>query len=103
MGRKVPRWLVSASDALAHRAHEEHRPVTPPAPRTDPQLFPRSEAAFKRSCRVSEQQIMADLDYRAHLRSALKLSCTRSFGRHSERHRDEDFDLSWFSQETSGV
>src|SRR6185369_312104 len=47
---------VSASDALAHRAHEEHRPVTPPAPRTDPQLFPHSEAAFQRSCRWSEQQ-----------------------------------------------
>ena len=26
------------------------------APRTDPQLFPRSEAAFQRSCRGSEQQ-----------------------------------------------
>jgi transposase len=24
---------VSASDELAHRAHEEHRPVPPPAPR----------------------------------------------------------------------
>src|SRR5438270_7439903 len=47
---------VSASDALAHRAHEEHRPVTPPAPRTDPQLFSRSETAFQRSCRGSEQQ-----------------------------------------------
>jgi transposase len=36
--------------------HEEDRPVTPSAPRTDPQLFPRSEAAFERSCRGSEQQ-----------------------------------------------
>jgi hypothetical protein len=34
---------VSASDALAHRAHEEHRPVTPPASRTDPQLFRAQE------------------------------------------------------------
>ena len=36
--------------------HEEHLPVPPPPPRTDPQLFPRSEAAFQRSCRGSEQQ-----------------------------------------------
>src|SRR3954467_2224258 len=39
MGRKVPKRLVPASDALAHRAYEEDRPVTPPAPRTHPQLF----------------------------------------------------------------
>jgi transposase len=29
---------------------------SPPASRTDPQLFPRPEAAFQRSCRGSEQQ-----------------------------------------------
>ena len=36
--------------------NEEHRPVTPPAPRADTELFPRSEAAFQRSCRGAEQQ-----------------------------------------------
>ena len=36
--------------------NEEDRSVTPPAPRTDSQLFPRPEAAFQRSCRGSEQQ-----------------------------------------------
>jgi transposase len=30
---------VSASDALAHPAHEKHRPVTSPAPRTDLNYF----------------------------------------------------------------
>src|SRR6266849_8522219 len=39
-----------------HRAHEEDRPVTARASRTDPQLFPRSEAALQRGCRGPEQQ-----------------------------------------------
>src|SRR6266853_1914770 len=56
MGGKVPRRLVSAGDALPHRAHEEDRPVTARASRTDPQLFPRSEAALQRGCRGPEQQ-----------------------------------------------
>ncbi len=47
-GCQVPRRLVSAGDALPHRAHEEDRPVTARSPRTDPQLFPRSEAALQR-------------------------------------------------------
>jgi transposase len=38
---------VSASDALAHRAHEEHRPVTPAALRADPQLFPPSSGVVE--------------------------------------------------------
>jgi hypothetical protein len=37
--------LVSSGDALPHRSDEENRPITARAPRTDPQLFPRSEAA----------------------------------------------------------
>src|SRR5713226_3367242 len=56
MGWQVPRPLVSAGDALPHRAHEEDRPVTARASRTDPQLFPRSEAALQRGCRGPEQQ-----------------------------------------------
>src|SRR6266487_3898346 len=56
MGWKVPRRLVSAGDALPHRAHEEDRPVPARASRTDPQLFPRSEAALQRGCRGPEQQ-----------------------------------------------
>src|ERR1039458_6872409 len=48
--------MVSASDALAHRAYEEDRAVLAPTPRTDPQLFPRPEVAFQWSCRGSEQQ-----------------------------------------------
>src|SRR6266446_6716696 len=56
MGWQVPRRLVSAGDALPHRAHEEDRPVTARASRTDPQLFPRSEAALQRGCRGPEQQ-----------------------------------------------
>src|SRR5713101_1399925 len=48
--------MVSAGDALPHRAHEEDRPLHPRTPRTDPQLFPRSEAALQRSCRGPEQQ-----------------------------------------------
>ena len=46
LGRKVPRRMVPPGDALPHRAHEEDRPVTAPTPRTDPQLFPRSESCF---------------------------------------------------------
>src|SRR5260370_40833575 len=56
MGWQVPRRLVSAGDALPHRAHEEDRPVTARASRTDPQLFASSEAAFQRGCRGPEQQ-----------------------------------------------
>src|SRR5579872_4246873 len=56
MGWEVFRRLVSAGDALPHRAHEEDRPVTARASRTDPQLFPRSEAALQRGCRGPEQQ-----------------------------------------------
>src|SRR5712692_9712852 len=56
MGWQVPRRMVSAGDALPHRAHEEDRPVTARASRTDPQLFPRSEAALQRGCRGPEQQ-----------------------------------------------
>src|SRR5712692_6486269 len=56
MGWQVPRRLVSAGDALPHRAHEEDRPVTARPSRTDPQLFPRSEAALQRGCRGPEQQ-----------------------------------------------
>src|SRR5216684_2180922 len=56
MGWQVPRRLVSAGYALPHRAHEEDRPVTARSPRTDPQLFPRSEAALQRGCRGPEQQ-----------------------------------------------
>src|SRR5712692_8103738 len=48
--------MVSAGDALPHRAHEEDRPLHARTPRTDPQLFPRSEAALQRSCRGPEQQ-----------------------------------------------
>src|ERR1700687_622028 len=48
--------MVSASDALPHRAHEEDRPLHARTPRTDPQLFPRSEAALQRGCRGPEQQ-----------------------------------------------
>src|ERR1700726_4903448 len=48
--------MVSAGDALPHRAHEEDRPLHARAPRTDPQLFPRSEAALQRGCRGPEQQ-----------------------------------------------
>src|ERR1700732_47336 len=48
--------MVSAGDALPHRAHEEDRPLHARAPRTDPQLFPRSEAALQRSWRGPEQQ-----------------------------------------------
>src|SRR5450432_3984819 len=56
MGRKVSRRLVLSSDALPHRAHEEDRPVNARAPRTDSQLFSRSEAALQRGCRGAEQQ-----------------------------------------------
>src|SRR5882757_9698293 len=56
MGWQVPRPMVSAGDALPHRAHEEDRPVSARASRTDPQLFPRSEAALQRGCRGPEQQ-----------------------------------------------
>src|SRR5580704_3863104 len=48
--------MVSAGDALPHRAHEEDRPLHARAPRTDPQLFPRSEVALQWDCRGSEQQ-----------------------------------------------
>src|SRR6266851_421246 len=48
--------MVSAGDALPHRAYEEDRPLHARTPRTDPQLFPRSEAALQRSCRGPEQQ-----------------------------------------------
>src|SRR5712691_13505068 len=48
--------MVSAGDALPHRAHEEDRPLHARTPRTDPQLFPRSEAALQGSCRGPEQQ-----------------------------------------------
>src|SRR5450631_4861560 len=48
--------MVPPGDALPHRAHEEDRSLIAPAPRTDPQLFPRSKAAFQRRCRGSEQQ-----------------------------------------------
>src|SRR5271154_7186370 len=48
--------MVPSGDALSHRADEENRPLTARAPRTDPQLFPRSEAAFQRRRRGSEQQ-----------------------------------------------
>src|SRR5438477_12709188 len=48
--------MVLSGDALPHRADEENRPLTARAPRTDPQLFPRSEAAFQRRRRGSEQQ-----------------------------------------------
>src|SRR6266567_4306698 len=56
MGRKVSRRLVSPSDAFPYRAHEEDRPLHARAPRTDSQLFPRSEAAFQRRRRGPEQQ-----------------------------------------------
>src|ERR1039457_2611827 len=48
--------MVPPGDALPHRAHEEDRSLIAPAPRTDPQLFPRSKAAFQRRRRGSEQQ-----------------------------------------------
>src|ERR1700733_13417003 len=48
--------MVSAGDALPHRAHEEDRPLHARAPRTDPQLFPRSEVALQWDCRGPEQQ-----------------------------------------------
>ena len=56
LGRKVPRRVVPAGDALPHRTDEEDRPLTARSPRTDPQLFPRSEAAFQRRRRGPEQQ-----------------------------------------------
>src|SRR5438876_8547234 len=55
LGWKVPRRMVPSGDALPHRADEENRPLTARAPRTDPQLFPRSEAAFQRRRRGSQQ------------------------------------------------
>ena len=45
--RQVMRSRIEPMKKIARRS--------PPAPRTDPQL-PRSEAAFQRSCRGSEQQ-----------------------------------------------
>src|SRR5579883_3589809 len=48
--------MVPSGYALSHRAAEENRSLTAPAPRADPQLFPRSEAPFQRRRRGSEQQ-----------------------------------------------
>src|SRR5205085_515875 len=48
--------MVPSGHALPHRTHEEDRPLTSRSPRTDPQLFPGSEAALKRRRRRLEQQ-----------------------------------------------
>src|SRR5271169_5919403 len=48
--------MVPPGDALADRPDEEDRPLHARTPRTDPQLFPRSKAAFQRGCRRSKQQ-----------------------------------------------
>src|SRR6185369_11204075 len=51
--------MVPSGDALPHRADEENRSLIARAPRTDPQLFPRSEAAFQWRRRGPEQQIQS--------------------------------------------
>src|ERR1035438_2213674 len=48
--------MVPPGDALPHRADEEDRPLAARTPRSDPQLFPGSKAAFQRRCRGPEQQ-----------------------------------------------
>lgn len=45
----LDRFHIVAKMNKAHRAHEEHRAVAPPAPRADPQLLRRSGAAFQGS------------------------------------------------------
>src|SRR5450432_4117740 len=56
MGWEIPRRMVPSGDALPYRADEENRPLTARTPRTNPQLLPRSNAAFQRRRRGSEQQ-----------------------------------------------
>src|SRR5215813_5056416 len=48
--------MVPPSHAVAHRAHEEDRPLIASASRPNPQLFPGSKTAFQRSRRGAEQQ-----------------------------------------------
>src|ERR1700676_1175173 len=48
--------MVPPGHAVPHRTHEEDCSFTAPTPRTDPQLFPRSEDAFQRRCGGAEQQ-----------------------------------------------
>ena len=47
LGRQVPRRVVSADNALPHRAREEDRPLTAPASGADSQLLPGSVADFQ--------------------------------------------------------
>jgi hypothetical protein len=80
---------VSASDALAHRAHEEDRPVTPPAPRTDPQLFPRSEAVFQRSC--SKAKVTMRKSYGFCTFRCLEVALYHSLGKLPEPESTHEF------------
>ena len=60
LGRQVPRRLVRAGHALAHRADEEGRQHAARPPRTHPQLFPRQKTVLQRRRRGPQQQGQTD-------------------------------------------
>ena len=56
LGREVSRRVVPSNHAFPHRAHEEDRSISSPAPGTDPQLLPGAKNDFQRSRSGFEQQ-----------------------------------------------
>jgi len=56
LGRQIPRPLVPASDALAHRTDEEGRQNATHPSRAHPQVFSRPERVFQRRNRGPQQQ-----------------------------------------------
>ena len=48
LGREVSRRVVPSNHAFPHRAHEEDRSISSPAPGTDPQLLPGAKNDFQR-------------------------------------------------------
>src|SRR4029077_4675735 len=66
--------MVPSGHAIPHRTDEENRQLTASASRTDPQLLPRSKAAFRR-CRGGSQHRSAEEDAALELMVRLIKDC----------------------------
>jgi transposase len=85
--------LAPPGDALAHRTHQEDRPVTAPAPRTHRQPFPRSEVVssgvaegLNNNAKVTMRKSYGFCTFRC-----LELALYHSLGKLSEPKSTHDF------------
>jgi hypothetical protein len=93
MGRKVPRRMAPPDHPFPHRTHEEDRRVSAPTWRTDPELFPGSEAAFQRRCRGSDNKAKVIMRKTCGVRTfrVLQLATDHSLAKLPEPDPTHDF------------